>query len=150
GDALALALATGPQPPACRGGCRKEAASRKTLEQRASAGHRSRWHRAVNASPQRFGRGKAQITALQGAAQIPIGRKLRGTSCALRRVPLDIASVPGIELVVDERMQHDFSFVARHERSSSAIQAARNIARARARRDITVPTGTPVTSAISR
>ena len=63
---------------------------------------------------------------------------------------LDIAGVAGVELAVDERMQHDFGVGAVHGVAPSAtVQAERSIARARANRDITVPTGTPATSAIS-
>ena len=79
--------------------------------------------------------------------------RLRGAGRAARAgggMCLDFARMPGIELIVDESMQHDFCFLAGHGPFSSASQAARNSPRARARRDITVPTGTPVTSAISR
>ncbi len=63
----------------------------------------------------------------------------------------DVARVPGVEFAVDQRVKKDFSFVAGHFTcSSSAIHADRSMARARARRDITVPTGTSATSAISR
>src|SRR5215467_3116391 len=73
----------------------------------------------------------AQMAAPQRVAQFAIVRKLRGTSRALCRVRLDVAGMPGVELVVDQRMQHDFRFVAGHGRFPSASQAARNNARAR-------------------
>jgi hypothetical protein len=73
---------------------------------------------------------------------------------------LDIAGVPGIELAVDQRMQHNFRFIASHDvvpeatagpgrvvTVSAAFHAARSMARAS--RDMTVPTGTPATRAIS-
>ena len=85
----------------------------------------------------------AQITAVQRLAQITIGRKPRGAPRTLRRMRFDIARMASIELIVDQRMQQDFSFVAGHGLLSSASQAVRNNARARASRDITVPTGTP-------
>src|SRR5215469_14689990 len=82
-----------------------------------------------------------------------------GTGCHVR---LDVAGVPGIELAVDQRMQHDFRFIAFHDavpeatagprrlvEISAAFHAARSMARARASRDMTVPTGTPATWAIS-
>ena len=57
----------------------------------------------------------------------------------------------GVEFAVDQRVKQDLGFVAGHFGcSSSAIHAERSMARARARRDITVPTGTPTVSAISR
>ena len=63
---------------------------------------------------------------------------------------LDVARMPGIELAVDQRMQQDFAFGAVHVVDpSSAFHAERSIDRARPSRDITVPTGTPATSAIS-
>ena len=62
----------------------------------------------------------------------------------------DVAGMAGVELAVDERMQHDFGVGAVHGAAPSAtVQAERSIERARASRDITVPTGTPATSAIS-
>ncbi len=92
----------------------------------------------------------AQVAAPQGLPQIAIGRELRGAARTAGGMRFHFARMPGIELVVDQRMQHDFCFVAGHGPFSSASQAARNSPRARASRDITVPTGTPVTSAISR
>jgi uncharacterized SAM-binding protein YcdF (DUF218 family) len=75
---------------------------------------------------------------------------------------LDIAGMPGVELAVNQRMQHNFRFIASHDAVpeatagpgrvvtvSAAFHAARSIARARASRDMTVPTGTPATWAIS-
>src|SRR4029077_7138770 len=66
--------------------------------------------------------------------------------------------MPGVELAVNQRMQHNFRFVASHDAVpeatagpgrvvtvSEAFHAARSMARARASRDITVPTGTPAT-----
>jgi hypothetical protein len=59
------------------------------------------------------------------------------------------SGVARIELVIEERMKQNF--VAGHVGlPSSATHAARSKERARANRDITVPTGTPTTSAISR
>jgi hypothetical protein len=47
-------------------------------------------------------------------------------------------------------MQHDFGVSTVHGVAPSAtLHAERSIERARAKRDITVPTGTPATSAIS-
>src|SRR5262249_49477017 len=82
-----------------------------------------------------------------------------GTGCHVR---LDVAGVPGIELAVDQRMQHDFRFIAFHDavpeatagpgrlvEISAAFHAARSRAGARASRALPVPPGTPATGAIS-
>jgi hypothetical protein len=68
----------------------------------------------------------------------------------------------GVELAVDQRMKQNFQFIAFHgavpeavagpDRTvvfSLAFHADRSMARARANRDMTVPTGTPATSAMS-
>ena len=55
----------------------------------------------------------------------------------------DLARMAGVEFAVDQRVKQDFGLVAGHFGCScSAIHADRSMARARARRDITVPTGT--------
>src|SRR5262249_11428330 len=77
--------------------------------------------------------------------------KLPGTVRARRDMGLHVMGMAGIELIVDERVQQHFGFVAGHFGCpSAASQASRSMERARARRDITVPTGAPTTSAISR
>src|SRR6516165_3775957 len=76
---------------------------------------------------------------------------------------LDIAGVPGIKLAVNQRVEQNLEFGAVHSvipeavaepgfavDASAVFHAERSMARARASRDMTVPTGTPVTSAISR
>src|SRR5207248_4335960 len=75
---------------------------------------------------------------------------------------LDVAGMPGVEFAVDQRMKQNFRFAAVHNTIpeamagprcvvavSAAFQAVLSMARARASRDITVPTGTPATWAIS-
>jgi hypothetical protein len=63
---------------------------------------------------------------------------------------LHVAGMAGVELTVDQRIKQDFRVIAVHGIAPSApFHAARSIDRARASRDITVPTGTPATSAIS-
>ena len=77
-------------------------------------------------------------------------------------VRLDITGMPGVKLAVDQRMKQNFEFGAVHSGTpgaaaepglavavSAAFQAERSMERARANRDMTVPTGTPATSAIS-
>ena len=93
----------------------------------------------------------AQIGAGDGLAHLAIGGKLRGAARAARDMIFDLARVAGIELAVDQRVKKNFGLVAGHFGcSSSAIHADRSMARARARRDITVPTGASTMSAISR
>ena len=76
-------------------------------------------------------------------------RGILGAAGAGHHMGLDVARVPGVELAVDQRVQQDFGFVAGHAGDPSAtFHAERNMERARASRDITVPTGTPATSAI--
>src|SRR4029077_2726836 len=78
-------------------------------------------------------------------------RELFAAIRAGREVRLDIARMTGVKLVVDQRVDQDFRVGAVHGADpSSTFQRARSIERARASRDITVPTGTPTTSAISR
>lgn len=77
--------------------------------------------------------------------------KLPRAPRTLPQMPLDVAGMPGIELAVEQGVEQDLGFCTSHVRDpSSAIQALRNMQRARASRDMTVPTGTPTTSAISR
>src|SRR5262249_2018750 len=57
---------------------------------------------------------------------------------------------PGIELVIKEGASENFRFLAGHDSYPSASHAVRRMERARARRDMTVPTGAPITSAMSR
>ncbi len=84
-------------------------------------------------------------------AHLAIGGKLRGAARAGGDMGFDVARMAGIELAIDQRVQKDFCFIAGHfDCSSSAIQAVRSRARARARRDITVPTGAATMLAISR
>src|SRR5689334_22602288 len=60
---------------------------------------------------------------------------------------LHVTCGPGIELAVDKSVQENFGFVAGHFGCPPAsIHASRNMERARARRNITVPTGRPITS----
>ncbi len=80
--------------------------------------------------------------------------ELFGAAGATRDMRFDVARVPGVELAVDQRVKQDFAFGAVHDAApetgrSAPFQADRSIDRARASRDITVPTGTPATSAIS-
>src|SRR5262245_55190880 len=77
--------------------------------------------------------------------------KLGRAAFAAGEVGFDVARVAGIELAVDQRVQHQSGFVAVHcVFSSAASQAARSSRRPRASRDITVPIGAPTMSAISR
>src|ERR1700733_8788117 len=92
---------------------------------------------------------------------------------AARNMRIDVADMAGVELAVGERVQERFIIGAMcgdaHDDTDRDVpcgaacaaictgaaapfeefHAARSIARARASRDITVPTGTPATSAIS-
>ena len=92
------------------------------------------------------GDGRMDVVVLPGDP-VPV---LRGAS------PRTLTAVYGDdedwpELAIEKRMQQNFGFVAGHvDLPSSATHASRSNERARAKRDITVPTGTPTTSAISR
>src|SRR5205823_9177601 len=103
-------------------------------------------------APAQLGRSRvSQVGAGDRLAHLAIGQKLRGATRAAGDMVFDRARVPGVELVVDQCVKKNFSLLASHFGcSSSAIHADRSMARARARRDITVPTGTSATSAISR
>src|SRR4051812_20973276 len=76
--------------------------------------------------------------------------KLRRAVLTTGNMCFDVAGARHVEFAVDQAMQKHLCFIARHcAFSSIASHAARNIERARASRDITVPTGTPAISAIS-
>jgi hypothetical protein len=80
-----------------------------------------------------------------------IGLEFRRAARARCDMLLHLARVPGIELAIEQRMHEELGFGASHFAfPSSAIQALRSMERARARRDITVPTGAPTASAMSR
>src|SRR5215472_13701159 len=76
----------------------------------------------------------------------PVSASLTGS-----HVRFDVPRMTGVEFAVDQRMKQHFRFIAVHSADpegtagprwvSAAFQAARSMARARARRDITVPTG---------
>src|SRR5665213_897704 len=129
---------------------------RKAAQHRAPARHdlnlRLRlWQRRFDALAQRQGSRVAQLRAGHRLLQFANRGKLSGAGRAGRDMSLDLARMAGVELAVDQRMQQDFRLVAGHfGGSSSASQAERSMARARASRDITVPTGTAAISAISR
>ena len=79
--------------------------------------------------------------------------QLCGAMWANRGMSFDFARVSGIEFAVDERVHQEAGFFAVHRGVSSASalsQASRSMLRARASRDITVPTGAPTISAMSR
>jgi hypothetical protein len=108
-------------------------------------------HRGFDPGAQACRRCVAQIGVGQHALHLALGCELGSAVRAAGDMSFDLARVAGIELVVEQRVKQDPRFVAGHLAcSSSAFQAARSMARARARRDITVPTGAPTASAISR
>ncbi len=78
--------------------------------------------------------------------------QLRRAAGAAGQMRLDGQGVGGVEFAVQQAMQHRLLLGAgRHALASSgAPSAAASIRRARARRDITVPIGAPVTAATSR
>ena len=83
-----------------------------------------------------------------------------GAIPAVAQVIFHRQRIGGVQLAIGETMQEKLALRARCKGLHGAIsfeafrsepaQAAANILRARARRDITVPMGTPVISAISR
>src|SRR5260370_31106852 len=92
-----------------------------------------------------------QIVARHRLAHFAIVAQRRRTVLAACNMGFDVARMSGVEFAVNQRVKKDFGFVAGHFGCScSAIHADRSMARARASRDITVPTGTSPTSAISR
>ena len=130
---------------------------RKTAQHRTPARHRhdfSRFwlrQRGLDAFAQGGRRGVAQIGAGDGRAHGAVVGQRGRAAWAAGDVLFDLAGVPGIELAVDQCVEQDLRFVAGHVRcSSAAVHAERSMARARARRDITVPTGAATMSAISR
>src|SRR4029078_7233920 len=115
----------------------------------ASGGVHRRRH--LDAWAQGHRRGIARLRDRHSLLHLAMGTKLRRTTRATLQMRLNIVAVPAIELAVEEGVKQDFGFCASHVGSpSSAIHAFRSMERARAKRDITVPTGAPTTSAISR
>src|SRR5579863_345853 len=85
-------------------------------------------------------------------AERPHGRRLRGAGRAAAQVLLDLEAARQIELTIDIRMDQHAGLRTghRHDSSRGAMLSVRcSRFRARASRDITVPSGTPATSAIS-
>ena len=150
-NAVVLALAQDDQADAGRRQRRGDAAERKTLQQRATIGDRHRRrHHAVDLGAERRGHGKAERRSAQRLFHLARGGKLGSASLTLRDMRFDLARVAGVEFAVGQRVNENACFLAGHDPFSSASQASRKSPRARASRDITVPTGVPVTSAISR
>src|SRR6478609_4147723 len=151
-DALHVVIAQhdGDKP---RGGDRRNRrAHRKAAQHRAPARYRARLRQGGLDAPAQLERSLvARATFGNHLAHRAIILQRGGASRAARDMVFDIARVAGVEFAVDQRVKQQFSLVAIHFGcSSSAIHAERSMARARARRDITVPTGTSATSAISR
>jgi hypothetical protein len=92
-----------------------------------------------------------QIAGGHCGSHVAIGVQLSSAALARGNVRLDLTDMPGVELVIEQCVKKNLGLVAGHlYGSSSAIHAIRSIARARARRDITVPMGAPTMSEISR
>src|SRR5262252_157842 len=172
GDRLLLIAADDSQDEARGNRCRKRGAHSKSAEERPpgrfeKATHRDdarRWRRERRFDP------TAQIRrcdllqrgAGHGLAHSAERSELLGAIRTGRRMRFHLAGVPGVELAVDQRVKQNFGFGAVHSAIpeaaadpglavavSAVFQAERSMARARANRDMTVPTGTPATSAIS-
>jgi hypothetical protein len=154
-DALFVIVAQHDGDEAGRRQRRYRRAHRKTSDHRAAARRRCLRlclrQRGLDAPAQRERRAIAQVGAGDGLAHLSIVGQRRGAARASRNMRLDVAGMPGIELAVDQCVEKDLCLVAGHVFGScSAIHADRSMARARARRDITVPTGAATMSAISR
>src|SRR5207248_8506265 len=107
--------------------------------------------RRLDAPAQRQRRGVLHIGGSDRLAHLAIGGKLRRAGRASRDMLFDLARMARVEFAVHQGVKKDFGLVASHLGcSSSAVHAVRSMARARARRDITVPTGAPTALAISR
>ena len=151
-DALDVVMAQHDRNQAGRGQRRHRRAHRKAAQHRAPALHLARLRQRRLDAPAklqwRFVACSGFRDRLAHRAIIPQQR------CAVRAVGhmvFDVARMAGVEFAVDQRLKQDFGLVAGHFGCScSASHADRSMARARARRDITVPTGTSATSAISR
>src|SRR6185437_11907370 len=105
----------------------------------------------VDALAQAGGSPETQVGLADRLAHLAIGGELGSAGRTGRDMRFDLARVAGIELAIDQRVKKDACLVAGHFACScSASHAERSMARARARRDITVPTGAPTASAISR
>src|SRR3954452_20662716 len=124
---------------------------RKAPQYRAPVWH-SRFRQCrLDAPTQRSWRLVTQIRTGDRLAHLAIGGELFGAAWAGCNMVFDLARVPGVEFAVNQRVDQNVGLVASHLGCScSASHAERSMARARARRDITVPTGTSATSAISR
>src|SRR5262249_21112114 len=106
-----------------------------------------------DSGPQRIGRGMSFEVASKRGAQGTQASRLAGTLGAGSQVRSDLGARDGIELLVDmggEPFSHLAMRKLGHATHPFACRTSARCARARARRDITVPAGTPVTSAISR
>ncbi len=131
---------------------RHEAARREAFEQSAPAPrHTMLRQRAVDAAAQRDRSRISQAVLTQRLVQLVRSGKFGGAARAGGRMRLHLARMTSIKLAVDERVHENHSLViAGHDPFCSAAQAAGSNARPRANRDITVPTGTPTKSAMSR
>src|SRR5262249_5198344 len=125
----------------------------EALQHRAPTRRTWAWRRECLLDPpaQARGRRKMQLRDRHGLPPPAISAQLRGATGAILHMHSHFARVAGPDPAPHSTAKQDFGFTAVHFGvPSSATQAWRSKERARAKRDITVPRGTPTTSAISR
>ena len=116
--------------------------------QHGAAVRRARWGADGSAAldalrAERIGAVKRSCRGRPWPAAVPIAAQFGARNAAGRHMRLDLACMAGIELAVEQRMDQNFGFGADHVVDPSSSQSTPRAAwqRARASRDITVPTG---------
>src|SRR5580704_12177327 len=113
---------------------RERSPHHKAFEHRTAIGGALRRHgqRLLDAPTQAQGRVEAQSCRRNRLLHAAMDAKLPRAPRTRLQMPLDVAGMPGIELAVEQGVEQDLGFCTSHVRDpSSAIQALRNMQRAR-------------------